>query len=86
MVDKKINFIIIESIVKSHPNDCELGREIRKYIKNISESEIDNSNIEKYIRTIETEIVMSNYNDGWLTEWYKKKLKEIKSKIKKNKK
>jgi hypothetical protein len=26
------------------------------------------------------EIVMSNYNDGWLTEWFKKKLEKLRDK------
>ena len=39
-------------------------------------------NIKIYISKLETELVMSGYNNGWLNIWYKEKIKELKSKLK----
>jgi len=73
-----INIKKISEIVKDNPNDSELGKKIRSFFREIKKNK--ESNLEKYITMIENELIMSNYNDGWLNEWFKKKLKELKEK------
>lgn len=81
---EKIKYEIIKDMVKTTHNDYDLGRKVRNFFREEIVND-DENNLKKYIKLIETEIVMSNYNDGWLTEWYKRKLREIKNKIKKRK-
>lgn len=84
MEKENFRYKIIKNMVKNTPNDNELGQKVRNFFR--EEKLIDDEiGLKKYLKLIEDEIVMSNYNDGWLTEWYKKKLKEIKDRIKKRK-
>jgi hypothetical protein len=84
MEKEKLRYEIIKSMVKTTHNDYELGQKVRNFFR--EEEQLDGEiDLKKYIKLIEGELVMSNYNDGWLTEWYKKKLKEIKDRIKKRK-
>ena len=77
MEKENFKYEIIKNIVNSTPNDSELGQKMRKFF--IEEEQLDGDvDLEKYIKMVEGEIVMSNYNDGWLTEWFKKKLEKIK--------
>lgn len=83
MKNDNVNIELIKNIVNETPNDFELGQKIRKFFRE-KENENSKKKLENYLNLIEREIVMSGYNDGWLTKWYEKKLNEIKSKIKKN--
>ena len=79
MEKENLRYEIIKSMVKNTPNDSELGQKIRKFF--IEEEQLDGDiDLEKYIKMVEGEIVMSNYNDGWLTEWFKKKLEKLRDK------
>jgi|TARA_R110001592_G_scaffold241412_1_gene501820 hypothetical protein len=35
--------------------------------------------VETYLKKLKTELVMSNYNDGWYVKWVEDKIKEIES-------
>ncbi len=83
MKNKSIDIELLKNIVNETPNDFELGQKIRKFFRE-KENENSKKKLENYLNLIEREIIMTGYNDGWLTQWYEKKLKEIKSKIKKN--
>ena len=38
--------------------------------------------IEKYISKLKMEIVMSEYNNGWLIKWCEEKIEELNQKLK----
>lgn len=82
MEKDKIDIQLITDIVTNTPNDYELGQKIRKFFRE-KEKENSKKKLENYLNLIERELIMSGYNDGWITKWYEKKLKEIKTKIKK---
>lgn len=35
--------------------------------------------VETYLKKLKTELIMSNYNDGWYVKWVEDKIKEIES-------
>ncbi len=79
MEKENFRYEIIKSMVKNTPNDSELGQKLRIFLK--EEEQLDGDvDLEKYIKMVEGEIVMSGYNDGWLTKWFKEKLEKLRDK------
>ena len=76
MEKENFRYEIIKSMVKNTPNDSELGQKLRIFLK--EEEQLDGDvDLEKYIKMVEGEIVMSGYNDGLLTKWFKEKLEKL---------
>jgi hypothetical protein len=79
MEKENFRYEIIKSMVKNTPNDSELGQKVRNFLK--EEENLDGDiDLKKYIKMVEGEIVMSNYNDGWLSAWFKEKLEKLRDK------
>jgi hypothetical protein len=79
MEKENFRYEIIKSMAKNTPNDSELGQKVRNFIK--EEEQLDGDvKLKKYIKMVEGEIVMSNYNDGWLSAWFKEKLEKLRDK------
>jgi hypothetical protein len=78
MEKENFRYEIIKSMVKNTPNDSELGQKVRNFLK---EEELDGDiDLKRYIKMVEGEIIMSSYNDGWLTAWFKEKLEKLRDK------
>lgn len=79
MEKENFRYEIIKSMVKNTPNDSELGQKVRNFLK--EEEQLDGDvKLKKYIKMVEGEVVMSNYNDGWLSAWFKEKLEKLRDK------
>ena len=53
--------------------------ELNRINKSNENNKTEKDIVEDYLKKLKTELVMSNYNDGWYVKWVEDKIKEIES-------
>jgi hypothetical protein len=53
--------------------------ELDRINKSNEDNKTEKDIVEAYLKKLKTELVMSNYNDGWYVKWVEDKIKEIES-------
>jgi hypothetical protein len=51
--------------------------ELDRINKSNEDNKTEKDIVEAYLKKLKTELVMSNYSDGWYVKWVEDKIKEI---------